>query len=69
MRWLRALVGPHLVPRPQTRELLSIWTDMTGRWYYTVEQYPYAAADQFVTYGPFDTRQEAELSAAVITCA
>jgi hypothetical protein len=37
-----------------------MWMEPDGRWYYLVEQYPYAAADQWVTYGPFATRQEAE---------
>jgi hypothetical protein len=41
-------------------ELERMWMEPDGRWYYLVEQYPYAAADQWVTYGPFATRQEAE---------
>lgn len=34
--------------------LLREWTRGAG-WFYDVEQYPYAAADQYVTFGPFDT--------------
>lgn len=55
MRWLRWRHRPRLV---QT-ELRRIWQEPDGRWFFTVEQYPYATADRFVTYGPFGTEGEA----------